>query len=203
MSSLEKVVQEIRKLEEKDSTLICCFLWSCRRNKINVNVTLPRIQRCGQCYPPENSKNVESPAGINSLKSYALPRLQPVAVADMVNTRCYAEKCRVLDRIGSIVEGGEILFEQKLQKKHLNSTENQRNRKIGRSAANPNCITERGVRAANRTDELTPKRSSFDSSSSQLGMSTAARRRRSGGGGEAAAQERDKREEQLKTRGAS
>jgi hypothetical protein len=37
MSSLEKVVQEILKLEEKDSTLICCFLWSwwCRRNKIN------------------------------------------------------------------------------------------------------------------------------------------------------------------------
>jgi hypothetical protein len=120
----------------------------------------------------------------------------------MVNTRCYAEKCRVLDRIGSIVEGGEILFEQKLQKKHLNSTENQRNRKKGRSAANPNCITEKGVRAANRTDELTPKRSSLNSSSSQLGMSTAARRR-SGGGGEAAAQERDKRAEQLKTRGAS
>jgi hypothetical protein len=56
------------------------------------------------------------------------------------------------------------------------------------------------VRAANRTDELTPKRSSLDSASSQLGMSTAARRR-SGGGGKAAAQERDKREEQLKTRG--
>jgi hypothetical protein len=35
---LGEVVQQILKLEEKDSTLVCCFLWSwwCRHNKINV-----------------------------------------------------------------------------------------------------------------------------------------------------------------------
>jgi ribosomal protein L27 len=41
----------------------------------------------------------------------------------MVTSRRYAKECGVLDRIGSIVEGGEILVDQQLQKKHLNSIE--------------------------------------------------------------------------------